>query len=521
MINKSIMKNKEMHTARRHTNLYSALIALIVSLMVVGGYQYFRDEPITIKHLDSTPGNKVMYTADKEGNIQPLDFTGTSRKVLDAVVHVTSTHNSGSAPMQGFDYRQLPDPFREFFRNHPYGDNNGAPDEDGEGRLMPEPLIGSGSGVIINDKGYIITNNHVIDQADEIEVTLHDNETYKATVIGTDPNTDLALLQIDAKNLKSLPLVNSDDVEVGEWVLAVGNPFSLNSTVTAGIVSAKARNININKEKFAVESFIQTDAAINPGNSGGALVDLDGGLIGINTAIASRTGTYNGYGFAVPSNIVAKVVEDLLKYGSVQRGVLGVSIQTIDGNLAEEKHIDFRQGVYVAAVSEHSAAEKAGLKKGDIIVKVDGKETTTSPALQEIIARHRPGDAVMLTFMRDGREQEVKAVLENLNGNTQITKAENREVLNFLGADFQNLDKETAKKLQVEGGVKVMALYPGKLRRETQMQEGFIITRVDGKDIKDVDDLVQAVENKKGGVMLEGRYEDHQGKFYYAFGLDE
>lgn len=515
------MKKNENHTEGKRIYWYSALIALVVSLMVVAGYQYFQDEPITIQHLDSTPGKQVLYTADKEGNIQPLDFTGTSKKVLDAVVHVTSTHNSGYGPMQNFDYRQLPDPFREFFRNHPYGGNGESPDQDEEGQLMPQPLIGSGSGVIINDKGYIITNNHVIDQADEIEVTLHNNETHKATVIGTDPNTDLALLQIDAKNLKSLPLVNSDDVQVGEWVLAVGNPFSLNSTVTAGIVSAKARNININKEKFAVESFIQTDAAINPGNSGGALVNLDGGLVGINTAIASRTGTYNGYGFAVPSNIVAKVVEDLLKYGSVQRGVLGVSILTIDGNLAKEKNIDFTQGVYVAAVSENSAAEKAGLKEGDIIFEVDGKQVATSPALQEIIAQHKPGDKVSVSFLRKGEKHEVSAVLENLNGTTAITKAENRETLNFLGADFETLDKETAGKLDVSGGVKVVTLYPGKLRRETQMREGFIITQVDGRDISDVDDLVQAVRDKKGGVMLEGRYEDQKGKFYYAFGLDQ
>jgi len=258
--------------------------------------------------------------------------------------------------------------------------------------MVPRPKVGTGSGVIINEKGYIVTNNQVIDNAEEIEVTLYDNESYKATVIGTDPTTDLALLQIKADDLKTMSLVNSDDVEVGEWVLAVGNPLGLNSTVTAGIVSAKARNININRDRFAVESFIQTDAAINPGNSGGALVNLDGNLVGINTAIASRTGTYTGYGFAVPSNIVTKVVEDLLKYGNVQRGMLGVSIRTMDSNLAKEKDRDFTAGVWVEQVGEESAAAKAGIEAGDIILEVNGIETHTSPRLQEIVAGKNVSD---------------------------------------------------------------------------------------------------------------------------------
>ncbi len=487
--------------------------------MVVAGFQFFRPEPVTIRHLDTRAGHQALYTTDKEGDMVPLDFTATARKVLDAVVHVTSTRSAGAGEMRQFDYRQLPDPFREFFKFHPFGDKEGTPGEEGE-RWAPQPMVGSGSGVIINEKGYVITNNHVIDQADEIEVTLHNNGTYKARVIGTDPTTDLALLQIEAENLKALPLVDSDDVEVGEWVLAVGNPFSLTSTVTAGIVSAKARNININKEKFAVESFIQTDAAINPGNSGGALVNLDGGLIGINTAIASRTGTYNGYGFAVPSNIVTKVVEDLLKYGTVQRGVLGVSIQTINGHLAKEKGIEFTQGVYVAAVTPNSAADKAGLKEGDIILEVDGRPTNTSPALQELIARHRPGDKISLTFLRNGKEQIKEVVLEGIGGSTELVKVENREALHFLGAEFETLDQETARKLDIGGGVKVTTLYPGKLRRETQMREGFIITRVDGKEVRDVKGLANALKGKQGGIMLEGRYEGQPGNYYYAFGME-
>ena len=494
---------------------FSAFIALVVSFGVITGNQWLQDEPVTIQKVNGVQGQHVLYTADDDGNIKPLDFTNTTDKVLDAVVHIKSMRTMGNGNTGQFEYRQLPDPFRDFF-----GDMFKNSPQSPEGRLQPQPMYGSGSGVIINEKGYIITNNHVIDNADEVEVTLYDNETYKATVIGTDPSTDLALLQIKADNLKTMAMVNSDDVEVGEWVLAVGNPMGLNSTVTAGIVSAKARNININKEKFAVESFIQTDAAINPGNSGGALVNLDGNLIGINTAIASRTGTYNGYGFAVPSNIVTKVVEDILKYGSVQRGMLGVTIRTMDGSLAKEKDVDFSKGVWVENVGENSAAEKAGIESGDIIIKVNDVLVNTSPRLQEIIANKRPGDKVKVTVKRDGKEKNFDVVLENSKGTTDIVKKEKKEVLNLLGADFETLDEETVDRLEIDGGVKVVRLYPGKIRKETQMREGFIITHIDGKTVKDIEDVADILEDKDGGVMLEGTYEDRPGKYYYAFGMD-
>lgn len=381
------------------------------------------------------------------------------------------------------------------------------------------PQVGTGSGVIINPDGYIVTNNHVIADADDVEVTLHDNRSYKATVVGTDPTTDLALLQIKEKNLPTLPLVNSDEVKVGEWVLAAGNPFNLTSTVTAGIVSAKGRNINILREQFAVESFIQTDAAINPGNSGGALVNLNGGLIGINTAIASNTGTYAGYGFAVPANIVSKVVEDLMKYGVVQRGVLGVLIRTVDGNLAKEKDLDLTKGAYVDSLLENSAAGVAGIKPGDVIVAVDGAEVSSSPKLQELIARRRPGDVVKLKVNRKGTEKTFDVRLNNRSGNTAVVKKEDNEILNILGAEFEALDEKTAKKLDLTGGVRVKSLNAGKLRRSTQVQEGFIITKVDGKAVRKVEDLVNALKDKKGGVMLEGVYENLPGTQFYAFGM--
>jgi len=505
------MKNENYKPSGIKVYLFSALIALMVSFGAIGGYLLMKDDPVTIQQVRPTEGRNVLYTADTDGNLKPLDFTVTVNKVLDAVVNIKSTQSAPRYGDQG-GHRQLPDPFKDFFgdmfKNLPQGEGS-----------SPRPMYGTGSGVIINDQGYIVTNNHVIDNADEIEVTLHNNGTYKATVIGTDPTTDLALIQIKADNLSPVALVNSDDVQIGEWVLAVGNPFSLTSTVTAGIVSAKGRNININREKFAVESFIQTDAAINPGNSGGALVNLDGDLIGINTAIASRTGTYNGYGFAVPSNIVSKVVEDLLKYGSVQRGMLGVTIRTMDGNLAKEKGIDFTKGVWVENVGADSAAEKAGIKKGDIILSVDDNETFTSPRLQEIIARRRPGDEVLVAVNRDGKEKEFKVILKNASGTTELVKREKKEILNLLGADFENLAKEKAEKLDLDGGVQVIRLYAGKLRKETQMQEGFIITHIDGKKISDVKDVAKALENKQGGIMLEGMYEDRPGKHYYAFGM--
>lgn len=454
-------------------------------------------------------GNESAEKSNKDFKGGPVDFTETAKKVLDAVVHIRSTQSSRGRD-QAMQPQQLPDLFREFF-----GDRFQMPEN-----MPQQPMYGSGSGVIIDEKGHIVTNNHVINNASELEVTLHNNETFKALVIGADPSTDLALLQIKGDNLKALSFADSDDVEIGEWVLAVGNPYSLYSTVTAGIVSAKARNININPEKLAIESFIQTDAAINPGNSGGALVDLDGRIVGINSAIATRTGSYTGYGFAIPSNIVTKVISDLLKYGSVQRGVLGVTITTMNGSLAKKKKIDFVKGVWVETVGEESAAEKAGIKAGDIIFKVDGIHITTSPRLQEIIAQYKPGDKVSVAVNRKGKEKEFKVTLENVKGTTDISKKENVEMLNYLGADFETLDKETAKKLKLDGGVRVVNLYPGIIRQKTQIYAGYIITHVNGKKVTNIKELVSTLEKKKGGVMLEGVYEDLPGQHYYAFGLD-
>ncbi len=504
----------------KKTLVFSGLIALMVSIITVGGFGYWmkNEKTINIQHIDATPTSSVVYTKDDSGNFRPLDFTATSEKVVNAVVHIKSTQMMDKNNMRGFQQQgQIPDAFKDLFGDRFFGPNRRFQQQ--QSPLEPQARVGTGSGVIVNEKGYIITNNHVIENAQDIEVTLHDNRNYKAKVIGTDPTTDIAVLQIKAEDLPTLPFVNSDRVKVGEWVLAVGNPFSLNSTVTAGIVSAKGRNININKEQYAVEDFIQTDAAINPGNSGGALVNLDGGLIGINTAIASRTGAYNGYGFAVPSNMVQKVMADLIQYGSVQRGVLGVMIRNVDGNLAKDKDLNITQGVYVDSLMENSAAGIAGILKGDVIVKVDDITVDSAPELQGLIARHHPGEKVRITVNRKGSEKSIDVVLKSRTNDYANIDENQATILKSLGAKFESLDKDIAKKLDIEGGVKVSQLYSGKIKLNTNMREGFIITKVNGKKVKDIDKLVKILEDHKGGVMLEGVYEDIPGVYYYAFGL--
>ncbi len=505
------------------TFLLSGLIALVVTSTTMGIFTYFNDsngKTIKIEHINSSPAAKAVYTMNDEGEVVPLDFTKTADYVMDAVVHIKSTQTVAS---RNNAYQDMRNPFEDFFKNDPFKDFFGPhfyfKQEPSDRNSKPQLKVGQGSGVIISEDGYIVTNNHVIADADDLEVTLHDNRTYRATIVGTDPTTDLALIRIKEDDLPTAPFVNSDDVKVGEWVMAVGNPFNLTSTVTAGIVSAKGRNINILREQFAVESFIQTDAAINPGNSGGALVDLQGGLIGINTAIASPTGAYSGYGFAVPSNIVSKVVEDLMKYGIVQRGVLGVMIRTVDGNLKKEKDLEVTTGAYVDSLLENSAAAAAGIDEGDVIVEVDGLKVESSPELQEVVARHRPGDEVVVKVNRNGKEKAFNVILNNRKGNTEMVKKEHKEILTILGADFETLDEKVAKKLDISGGVKVKDLYAGKLRKHTNLQKGFIITKVDGKKVKTIDDLVKALEGKKGGVMLEGVYEELPGEYFYAFGL--
>ena len=423
----------------------------------------------------------------------PIDFTKAADLTVHAVVHV-KTFYTNQAKYNPFGMN----PF-DFF---------GRPQQ-------MQPQEASGSGVIITDDGYIVTNNHVVENADKVEVTLNDNQTYTAKVIGTDPSTDLALLKISEKNLPFIAYGNSDDLKVGEWVLAVGNPFNLTSTVTAGIVSAKARNINILPDQYKIESFIQTDAAVNPGNSGGALVNNQGQLIGINSAIASNTGSFTGYSFAIPSNLVRKVIDDLVEFGSVQRGFIGISIRDIDSKLIDEKGLKGTQGVYVAGLTEGGAAEEGGLKEGDVITKVGSVDVNSTPQLQEQVGRYRPGDKIAVTVLREGKERNFSLTLRNKEGDTRIIK--NEEPLRLLGGTFENVNQEERSKLGIRGGVKVSKLLSGKLR-SAGIQEGFIITSIDKKPIAGTDDLESALKTKQGGVLIEGVYPNGM-KAYYGFGI--
>lgn len=503
---------------------YLLLAAILGSALTIGTNKIFESKQegktFKIEHISGTPVVGAAYTVNREGEVVPLEFTGVSKKVMPAVVHIKSTHLQNVSSNQN---RYYSDPFGDIFDDdilrHFFGPQyqNKSPRQQQQSK--PRAQIATGSGVIINPDGYIVTNNHVISGADDIEVALENNQVYKAKVIGTDPSTDLALLQIKADNLPYIPLVNSDEVKVGEWVLAVGNPFNLNSTVTAGIVSAKGRNINILQDQSAIESFIQTDAAINPGNSGGALVDLQGGLVGINTAIASPTGSYAGYGFAIPANIVSKVVSDLKKYGMVQRGYLGIVIRGVDGNFAKEKDLDVTEGVYVDSIAGNSAAGDAGVKTGDVILSVDNNKVKSTAELLEIIGRHHPGDKVSLTVDRSGKEIEYLVTLRNQEGKEKMYERGSKEILDVLGVELEEVDQKTAKKVDIDGGLRVTKLFNGKLKRSTNIRPGFIITKIDGRKVTSIDEFVKMLENKKGGVMIEGVYEDYPGSYYYAFGL--
>ena len=497
--------------------LISALAASVLTVILVLALDINQTERVKVDRIVDGLETSTLYAMDQEGNAVPLNFTEIARMRMDAVVHISSMQEV-SAPQGG--YQQLPDPFRdffgdEFFKRYNEQQRQNAPQQE----MPPQQRRGTGSGVIINSDGYIVTNNHVVADADELQVTLHDNRSYTARIIGTDPTTDLALVKINETNLSSIPMVDSDKIEVGEWVLAIGNPFNLNSTVTAGIVSAKSRNINILREQYAIESFIQTDAAINPGNSGGALVNMQGGLVGINTAIASPTGSYSGYGFAVPSNIVNKVVSDLLEYGTVQRGYLGVTIRNITGDFADEENLDVTEGVYVDSVLAQSAAAKAGIQSGDVIVRIDGRNIVQASELQEMVARHRPGDEVEIVVDRNGKRIERRAVLQTMEGNTQVASRERAEIESVLGAQLSNLGEDEARKLNVSGGVKIVKLYAGKLKSETNIREGFVITRINTKPIRSVQELNEILQNTSGGVMLEGKYEGDSETRYYAFGM--
>jgi serine protease Do len=500
----------------RRNVLIPGLVALIVTVLALFAYERIQGDSkankVHIERLDSSESARVLYTRSEDGSFAPLDFTAVAEQVMDAVVHIKSTIRRSSQGGRGQG-----NPLEDFF-NDDFFERFFGPQDPGN---MP-PQVGSGSGVIINSDGYIVTNNHVIRNAENIEVVLPDNRSFIAELVGTDPSTDIALIKIEANGLATIPFVSSDDVKVGEWVLAVGNPFNLTSTVTAGIVSAKARNINILSEQSqsAIESFIQTDAAINPGNSGGALVNLNGGLIGINTAIASPTGAYSGYGFAVPSDIVSKVVEDLLEYGRVQRGYLGVVVQNVTPELVAEQGLQVNDGAYVRGLTEGGSAEAAGIEVGDVIQEVNGVEINNNPELLGLIAKYRPGDDLFVVVDRKGNRREFTVELKNREGSTDVVSIDDIGILEKLGIEVAEIDEDVAIQLNIPGGIEVVSITAGKIQQNTDMREGFIITKVDDTEVYSVDQFLRIMETKRGGVMLEGKYERYPGTRYYAFGLD-
>ena len=466
----------------------------------------------TLIKVNATPAAAAAVPA------QPVDLTYAAEKSLPSVVHILSTKNS---KVQTVEVES--DPFSDFFSD-PFGFFGNPQGNGGKQRrsVRTPKQQGSGSGVIISADGYIVTNNHVVADADELTVTLNDNKEYSARIIGTDKASDLALIKIDGKNLPAITIANSDDIKVGEWVLAVGNPFNLTNTVTAGIVSAKARSLYQN----GVESFIQTDAAINPGNSGGALVNTRGELIGINAMLYSQTGSFSGYGFAIPTSIMNKVVADLKQYGTVQRALIGIQGQDVKNYVdakkdkGEEIDLGTMEGIYVAKVTEESAAEEAGMKEGDVITAIDGKPVNKMAELQEVLAKKRPGDKVTVTYLRDKKKATKTVTLKNEKGNTQVVK---KADLDVLGGNFRAITNAQKEQLNIGYGLEVLKVNSGRLKT-AGITKGFIIQRVNDNAVKTIDDLQNAVKeastSKDPVLYIQGVYPTGK-KAYFAVPLED
>ena len=445
---------------------------------------------------------------------QPVDLTYAAERALPAVVHIKYVQNSKTKTVE-----VQSDPFGDFFSD-PFG-FFGNPNGGTQRRQVQTPKReATGSGVIISNDGYIVTNNHVVEGADELTVTLNDNREYSARIIGTDKTTDLALIKVSAKDLPTLPIGDSNNLKVGEWVLAVGNPFNLNSTVTAGIVSAKARSLGAN----GVESFIQTDAAINAGNSGGALVNTKGELVGINAMLYSQTGSYSGYGFAIPTNIMNKVVDDLKKYGTVQRAILDIKGSDVHNYIDAQKDkgekIDLgtNDGIYIAEVTEGGAGEAAGLQKGDVITNIDGKKVTKMSELQEYLNGKRPGDKVSITYLRNKKSITKSTTLKNAQGNTNVVKPAD---IDILGGNFREITSEQKQNLNISYGLEVLKVNNGALK-EAGINRGFIIQKINDEPIKTLDELQSIVKkastSKEPVLFIQGIYSTGK-KAYFAVPL--
>ncbi len=464
-----------------------ALVAVLGGIIAVSIYSVIDDNEPTII-VQETPSARYINLPSAVESAAPSDFTLAAEEAVHAVVHVkTKAMREGSG-----------NPLYDWFF--------------GYGNAPSQPVLGYGSGVIITSNGYIVTNNHVIEGSQEIEVTLNSKEIYDAELIGRDPDTDLAVLKIDKDNLPFLRYGSSDVLRLGEWVLAIGNPYNLTSSVTAGIVSAKARNINILEGQLAIESFIQTDAAVNPGNSGGALVNTQGELVGINSAIASpRTGAFIGYSFAIPVSIVQKVVKDIIEFGAVQRAILGVTITDVTAELAKEIKLDQIQGVLIRGVREEGAAKQAGIKENDIVTTINGVRVNSSAELQDQVSRYRPNDRISVTLLRDNKEKQFDVVLRNPDGGTGIVKKD--ESISVLGATFEEVSKAEMKKLGIENGLKVVKVSSGKFRTQG-IRAGFVITQINNRPVSSVADIKNIIKAADGGIYVEGIYPDGLIAYY-------
>ncbi len=492
--------------------LLVVLISSATALLSVWGYNKWEaTQTAGMQQPGKLPVNYAGFF-DGEKAAGAVDFTAASMSATPAVVHIKTRIKARQAT------NNLPrgrNPFSDLFGDG-LGDLFGGPDS----QTIPEQRA-SGSGVIISEDGYIVTNNHVIDNADEINITLANRRSYKATLVGADPSTDVAVLKIEGKKFPYIVYGNSDEVKLGQWVLAVGYPLTLDVTVTAGIISAKSRSIGINRRQSEspVESFLQTDAAVNPGNSGGALINTEGQLIGINSAIASPTGSYAGYAYAVPVNIVKKAVNDLIKFGTVQRAYLGISYA--DNYTEEQKKelgVKDGDGVFVSEVLAGGAAAIAGIKKGDFVTNINGITINSGPEMVGVISSYKPGDKVDVTYVRDGKEYKTTLTLKNRAGNVNIVK--NATFIERLGGQIENVDKKTAAQYDLAGGVIVKKIGSDGLLSRTKMQEGFVITSVNGTIVKNIDDLKIVLDKNKGNtVKLEGIYPGYEGSYGYPLNL--
>ncbi len=474
--------------------LFTLLVALIGGFFALWAYTRYFDDPKVVSVQQDQSMRYASIPTSYSGELPDLTFAAENS--VHSVVHLKVTQKG--------NYYSSNNIFDWFFGN-------------GGGQPQQMPIRqGAGSGVIISSDGYIVTNNHVIDEADEIEVVLNDKREFKGKLIGTDPSTDIALIKITASDLPVLKFSNSDNLKLGEWVLAVGNPFNLTSTVTAGIVSAKSRDIGINPDQMRIESFIQTDAAVNPGNSGGALVNTRGELVGINTAIASQTGSYSGYSFAIPSNIVQKVVSDLKEYREVQRALLNVNIADVNAEIAKKYDLDKIEGVFVGKVISGGAADVAGIKDNDVIISIDGVVVNSTAELQEQIGKHRPGDNVTVVIKRDNKKKPFNVTLRNKHGDTEIVKADDSEYI--FGAKFVEISNREKEELGIRNGIKISEIGNGKFR-DAGIKKGFIITQVNKTSVSEVSDLKHIIKNSSGGILVEGIYPNGEVA-YYVFGSD-